>query len=307
MEPSSRPDQRVRDGLIDGVLALGAGGLDRSAEHRTDDGWLADAWASAGSRVLVVDDGRVAVAADGQSLAWSSPDEVDQDADRFLLGVDGDGRAAFAVAGALPDDTRTGGLRELAAVLDDDEAGAVAHAVGLANWHASHPRCARCGEPTTVTDAGHVRRCPRDGSSHFPRTDPAIIVLVTDDDDRALLARHPAWPANRFSTLAGFVEPGESLEGALRREVHEEVGVRVGATRYVGSQPWPFPSSLMCGFTASAVTTDLHVDGVEITEAQWLARDDLDREVAAGRLHFPSSASIARRLIEGWYGGPLPA
>ena len=155
--------------------------------------------------------------------------------------------------------------------------------------------------------AGHVRRCPACGAEHFPRTDPAVIMLVTDDAGRALLGHNPQWPPNRFSTLAGFVEPGESAEQAVVREIEEESGVDVVDVRYLGSQPWPFPSSLMLGFTARALDPDaVHVDGEEIHEARWFSPDDLRAAVASGEVLFPPSVSIARRLIEHWYGGPIP-
>ena len=288
-----------------GSLALGRGRIDRAAERRRDDAWLSAAWAAPTTRVLVVDDGEVPVDETGAAVRWAAPADVDPDADRLLLGAD-DRRAWFAIAGDLPAETRRAGLRELGPLLSDDEAGLVVHGIALANWHAAHPRCSRCGAPTTVGEAGHVRDCAADGSIHFPRTDPAIIVLITDHAGRCLLGRHPAWPPNRFSTLAGFVEPGESLEQALRREVHEEVGIEIATMRYAGSQPWPFPSSLMLGFFATAATTQIHVDGLEIADARWWSRDDLVAAVRTGELAFPGSASIARRLIEAWFGGPLP-
>lgn len=289
-----------------GRLALSRGSIDRAAERRGDDAWLATAWRSPETRVLVVADGTVALGDDGTSVQWVRPDAVDADADRLLLGAAEDGQTWFAVAGAHQPDTRVAGLRELGPLLPDDQAGLVVHAIALANWHSAHPCCARCGARTVVAEAGHVRQCPEDGSTHFPRTDPAIIVLITDDDGRCLLGRHPAWPADRFSTLAGFVEPGESLEQAMAREVREEVGIEIATTRYAGSQPWPFPSSLMLGFFATAATTDIRVDGTEISEARWWSRDDVVDQVGSGILAFPGSASIARRLIEAWFGGPLP-
>jgi NAD+ diphosphatase len=146
-----------------------------------------------------------------------------------------------------------------------------------------------------------VRRCPKDGSEHFPRTDPAVIMLITDPDDHALLGRQHAWPQRRFSTLAGFVEPGESLEQAVIREVREEAGVEVGQVRYFASQPWPFPSSVMIGFYGEAKTTDIVLED-ELAEARWVSRDVLAVEVADGSVRLPPPISIARRLIEGWYG-----
>jgi len=147
--------------------------------------------------------------------------------------------------------------------------------------------------------------CPRDGSEHYPRTDPAVIMAVTDAADRLLLARSPHWPEGRLSVLAGFVEPGESLEAAVAREVFEEVGVVVEQIRYLGSQPWPFPSSLMVGFTSRAVDPTLHLDMEEIVEAVWVARTELGEMMRAGRFGISPTVSISRRIIEQWYGGPI--
>ncbi|MCU1432946.1 MAG: diphosphatase, partial [Actinotalea sp.] len=160
-------------------------------------------------------------------------------------------------------------LREVGDALGDRDAGLAVSAVGLSAWHDRHPRCPLCGAATTAVQAGWVRRCTADGSDHYPRTDPAVIMAVTDVDGRLLLGHGAAWPDARFSTLAGYVEPGESLEGAVRREVAEEAGVVVGEVTYRGSQPWPFPASLMLAFTARAETTEVVVDGVELTEARW--------------------------------------
>jgi len=176
----------------------------------------------------------------------------------------------------------------------------------LEAWHTTHEFCPRCGARTEIAFSGHIRVCPKDGSEHFPRVDPAVIMLIRDDDDRILLARGPQWPENRVSVLAGFVEPGESLELAVIREVHEEVGIVVTEPRYMGSQPWPFPRSLMLGFFARALTTDLHPDAVEIADARWFTRAELLAELEGGRLGLPSPISIARRLIEAWYGSALP-
>jgi NAD+ diphosphatase len=184
-------------------------------------------------------------------------------------------------------------------------AGLLTQALALSNWHAAHTHCPRCGSPTRVAQSGYVRVCEADGSEHYPRTDPAVIMTVVDDDERLLLGRQAAWPVGRFSTLAGFVEPGEELEAAVRREVHEECGIVVDDVRYVASQPWPFPASLMCGFTGHAATTDVHVDGVEISEARWFTRASLREALASGEVLAPNRLSIARFLIEDWYGGSL--
>ncbi|MGO4426148.1 NAD(+) diphosphatase, partial [Streptomyces sp. MCAF7] len=180
------------------------------------------------------------------------------------------------------------------------------HAVALENWQRLHRFCSRCGERTVIAAAGHIRRCPACGAEHYPRTDPAVIMLVTDDQDRALLGRQMHWPEGRFSTLAGFVEPGESIEQAVVREVAEEAGVTVGEVEYVASQPWPFPSSLMLGFMARATSSRIQVDGEEIHEARWFSRDELRAAFKSGEVLPPSGISIAARLIELWYGEPLP-
>jgi NAD+ diphosphatase len=190
-------------------------------------------------------------------------------------------------------------------LLDARDAGLAVHAISIANWHATHPRCPRCGAPTRTASAGHSRMCDVDGSEHYPRTDPAVIMAVVDGDDRLLLGRQSAWPEGRFSTLAGFVEPGESLEQAVRREVAEEVGLEIGDVAYLGSQPWPFPASLMLGFVAHARTTEVHRHDGEIAEARWFTRDNLIDAVRRGEVLLSPPVSIARRLIEHWYGTPI--
>jgi NAD+ diphosphatase len=294
-------------------LALSRAVVDRDAGRRTDEAWLAAAWADPASRVVRVRDGRVAVHGDEARLDLDGRPDVPDDR-RLLLGTH-DGVAYLAVLEDGPDHAVDGGgdehapsylgLREVGALLDDLEAGLVVHAVSLANWHATHRFCPRCGEPTRVENAGHSRRCVADGSEHYPRTDPAIITLVLDDDDRLLLGRQNTWPEGRFSTLAGFVEPGESLEAAVRREVREEVGIDVDAVGYLGSQPWPFPSSLMLGFTAHARSTEVTMHDGEIADTRWYTRESMTADIASGRLHVSPSISISRRLIEHWYGGPL--
>lgn len=201
--------------------------------------------------------------------------------------------------------TRLATLREVGSLLDDTGAGVLATSLALANWHANHPRCSRCGAVTDVVHAGWSRRCEACGAAHFPRTDPAVIMSVIDPDDRILLGHQAVWPPKRFSTLAGFVEPGESLEAAVRREVHEEAGVDVGAVTYQGSQPWPFPCSLMLAFRAEALSTDVVVDGDELADARWWSREELALDIATGELLLPPPVSVARQLIESWYGGPI--
>jgi NAD+ diphosphatase len=268
--------------------------VDRDGASRGSEQLLADAWAHA--QVLVVDDqGRALV--DGTDLVLVPADEVPE-GDRLYLGRL-EGQPFFAVRGDLPRrlGTRPLGLREVGAVLSDRDAGLLVHAVGLTNWHASHPRCPRCGTPTEVVQGGAVRRCPEDGSEHFPRTDPAVIVLVHDGGDRALLGRQASWPQGRYSTLAGFVEPGESAEQAVVREVQEESGVRVREVTYRASQPWPFPSSLMLGFRALAdgVVEPVARDG-ELEDVRWFTREELRDRFTGG----PPQVSIAYTLISDW-------
>jgi len=198
-------------------------------------------------------------------------------------------------------------LRVVGGALDAHDAGLATAAVALDAWHDRHPRCPRCGAPTRAVQAGWSRVCDADGSEHYPRTDPAVIMAVVDADDRLLLGHAAAWAPGRWSTLAGFVEAGEAAEQAVRREVREETGVEVGAIEYAGSQPWPFPASLMLGFRARATSTHVRVDGVEMADARWFTRAELAAAVASGEVLLPGGASIARALVEQWFGGPVGA
>lgn len=285
-------------------LALTSSPVDRASEHRGDAAWLEAAWSNGHTGVLVVADGRAPVV--GGSLVLVRPSQAPE-GERLLLGVDSDGVAYFAVhvPGQHPH-PRAMTLREASVRLNDRDASLMVHAVALANWHSTHRHCARCGAPTVVAEAGYLRRCPVDESEHYPRTDPVVIVLVTDDRERCLLGRHPNWPAGRYSTLAGFVEPGETPEQAVVREVREETQVVVESTTYVGSQPWPFPSNLMLGYYGRAAGEEPQPDGHEISEARWFSRDDLAAAIRTGEVKVPPSVAISRRLIEGWYGAELP-
>lgn len=189
------------------------------------------------------------------------------------------------------------GLREIGSDLGDRDAGLLAQATGIVEWHERNRFSPYTGAATTVEKAGWTQRDPTTGQEVFPRTDPAVIMLV-HDGDRVLLGRQAVWPPGRFSILAGFVEPGESAEAAVAREVAEEVGIEVTDVRYVGSQPWPFPQSLMLGYTARAVGTELHVDHDEIEEARWFTREEL--RSGAGPAALPPPVSIARHIIDGW-------
>ncbi len=214
-------------------------------------------------------------------------------------------RGAIAAQGEGEPDPETGtraiGLRAAAATLPHADAGLAAHAAALVNWHRRHRHCSVCGAPTEIADGGIVRRCPSCGTDHHPRTDPVVIMLVTDGD-RVLLGRQPTWPRGRYSALAGFVEPGESLEEAVAREVREEAGVEVGPPEYVASQPWPFPSSLMLGFTAPWVSGEPRRIDEELEDVRWFSRADVAAAVEEreGPLGVPPRFAIARRLIEEW-------
>jgi NAD+ diphosphatase len=206
-----------------------------------------------------------------------------------------------------PDDTQWVGLRDYATLLSDRDTGILTESLGILHWHDSHPHCPRCGAATEVTTGGWVRHCPADGSQVFPRTDAAVIVLITDDQDRVLLGSNAMWEANRYSLLAGFVEPGESFESAVVREVFEESGLRVTDPVYLGSQPWPFPASIMFGFTArladGQAPAALLPDGEEILDLRWFSRDEL--RASGDAIILPGRSSIARAIIEHWLGEPL--
>lgn len=293
---------------------LAANPHDRIARFRADDAWLAQRWADPETRVLVVSGTRVRPA-DG-ALDWVAPADA-PDGLRVLLG-EHDGRAWFAVIvdaavskSAAPGEWTP--LRGLLPYLADDtlaSAPLVFHALGLAEWLFVTRFCPRCGESLAPTKSGHELACAN-GHSQFPRTDPAVIMVVAagepgSDDERCLLGRQAVWPEGRYSTLAGFCEPGETLEDAVRREVAEEVGVVVGDVEYFGNQPWPLPASLMLGFVARAVTTDVSVDHDEIEDARWFTRAEMRELAEAGTLVLPGGVSISRSLVEHWYGGPLP-
>lgn len=291
------------------------GGIDRAARHRIDEAWLAAAWSHPSTRCFVVSGGQVLVdeTPDGRTELLMTPsfEAPLTEAHRYFLGIDEDGVSYFALQkdslpGRMDASARPAGLREAGLLLSPSEAGLMVHAVALENWQRLHRFCSRCGERTVIAAAGHIRRCPACGAEHYPRTDPAVIMSVVDDDDRILLGRQVHWPEGRFSTLAGFVEPGEAIEQSVRREVHEEVGVDIGEVQYIASQPWPFPSSLMLGFTARALTTEINVDGDEIHEARWFTRDQLAAAFASGEVLPPYGISIAARLIEHWYGKEIP-
>jgi NAD+ diphosphatase len=224
-------------------------------------------------------------------------------ADLVLLGQDGNGLVfALRIAGDDPPDIEPGcrfsSLRELMNELPAADAGLAAYARAMLAWQERHAFCGVCGSPNNPQEAGFVMACssPACGHRSFPRLDPAVIVLV-HRDERCLLGRQPRWPEGRFSTIAGFVEPGESLEDAVRREVREETNIRTGTCRYLASQPWPFPSALMIGFHAEALSAEIRLNDAELAEAGWFTRE----QIAARELVLPPETSVAYRLIEAWF------
>ena len=261
-----------------------AGGLhDRAGHRRRDDAWLAEARLAA--RLLQVR--APSALAFGEGCA---PDEA------VFLGVDAEGRAIFACECSEEGDGFEE-LRALAATIPGSDAAIAAHAVAMVMWHRRHRFCGACGTPTDVQEAGHSRKCPNCGLHHFPRTDPAVIMLVTDGE-RAVLGRRPG-AVGRWSVLAGFVEPGETLEQAVAREVKEEVGLNVTHARYLASQPWPFPANLMLGFEARAEYGPIVLDD-ELEEARWFTRAELRENLASRGMDVPAPISIASHLIQAW-------
>jgi NAD+ diphosphatase len=271
-------------------VTFAGGVLDRAADRRADEAWIAAARNDPRARAVLVGPGGVALAGDAPRLA-------PLEGDGYFLGLASDGAPLFSAAAREGDELT--GLREAAAVLSHADAGLVAYAAAIAHWHDTHRFCGVCGEATDPQEAGHSRRCPNDHVDH-PRTDPVVIMLVCDGD-RVLLGRRPPWPPGRYSCLAGFVEPGEPLEAAVAREVLEESGVVVGQVTYRLSQPWPFPLSLMLGFEASYVSGDARVMDAELEDVAWFTR----AQIAAGTPLLPPPTTIARRLIDDWLaGGP---
>ena len=288
--------------------------LERRAELRDDPAWLAAARADSATRYVIAAGSMQLVATgDPVEIAFLPGDHplvaAASEADLTLLGWFRGTRTVLvelrdsSAAGQLPSSAELRELRPLAPVLMPESASLLAYARALSLWKARHRFCGVCGAPNLPARAGHVMRCSREGcaSETFPRLDPAIIVLVSDaGGERALLGRQASWPAGRYSTIAGFVEPGESLEDAVVREVEEETGVHVTDVRYESSQPWPFPSSLMLGFRAVARTHEITLRDGELEDARWFTRAD----VAAGHPALPPAGSISARLIDGWYNAP---
>lgn len=303
--------------------------LDRASEPRSEPGFLDTVQARPGHRIMVlaagktlVRDGGLVLLAPADIPAGAIPEDTLtvylgsvlpgahaslSDGTDIVLKVLADDAEPLAwvpdaASGAAP---RMAGYREAALGLQGADAGIFIEAQGVANWHRTHPRCPRCGAETVPESSGWMRRCTADGSEHFPRTDPAVIVAVIGAGDRILLANNAGWDSNRYSTVAGFVESGESLEQAVVREIFEEVGVRLHTPVYVGSQAWPFPRSLMLGYLGYTNDTVPVPDGQEVLDARWFSRAELQEAVTSGEVIISQRLSIARSLIEHWYGGRI--
>jgi NAD+ diphosphatase len=313
------------------TVTFGGSGLDRAAHLRGDaaatEGMLRDPAA----RVLPVWRGKPLFAGEPRDLGWLAPGHAalsPADEAPVFLGLDGGPRFAVDISGwqpeevpdtvgaffdpseqrhpLLPADHAFGELRANMTRLDARAAELVATAKAVLGWHETHGFCARCGAKSRMIEAGWQRLCPDCGARHFPRTDPVVIMLILSGND-VLMGRSPGWPEGMYSLLAGFVEPGETLEAAVRREVHEEAGVVVDRVDYLASQPWPFPASLMLGCRGEATSRDIRVDPVELEDARWVSREEM-LEIVAGRSQAMKPArkgAIARFLIEAWLADRL--
>lgn len=303
-------------------LPLARSAVDRDYLQRKNPDLFEQLWANSNTRVLAMFEGKIllhqnqghalpqlrlfevgAIAAAelnvylGRSLEASGFEPEDTPIVLAVLSADSANQLE-------PDQSAWTSLRRNGSGLSDRDAGLYAQSLSIANWHESHPRCSKCGAETMVIDGGWVRTCLVDEKEFYPRTDPAIIAAIVDDQDRLLLGSQGIWEDNRWSVLAGFVEPGESLAAAVEREIFEEAGLRVSEIEYLASQSWPFPYSLMVGFTARARGSQALVpDALEIEKLRWFSRAELAAEVST--ILLPGRLSIARALIEDWFGGEL--
>ncbi len=293
--------------------------IDRAGELRVNQETLDQLWQRA--QILQIAEGRIAAVdtaltlISAQDVAAHIAAKTFTEGSRYFLGLDLETKAPFFAwdtewVGTIADEVKEVGfstVREIGSLLSEQELEISLHAMGLSNWHRAHPRCPRCGGATRVDLGGAARTCEADGSQHHPRTDSAVIVLIKDRSDRILLGHQPIWPEGRFSTFAGFLEPGETFEQCVAREVLEESAVVVTELKYLGSQPWPFPASIMIAFEAVTDNPErAQGDGQEITEVKWFSRAELKAAAEDGSLLLPPSISVARKMIERWLGESVP-
>jgi len=288
--------------------------MDRATHLRKNPSSLEQLWAKA--KIVHFSAGRMATSdgvnqlryLDAMQVAGLIKSGAFESGERYFLGLDQINSEPYFAWNSphlnsendlAPDGYTT--LREIGGELDELQMEIALHAVALSNWHNTHPHCARCGATTSVSLGGAIRTCDKDKSEHYPRTDCAVIVLVRDSQDRILLGRQAIWPEGRFSCFAGFLEPGETFEQCVQREVFEESGVAVREINYLGSQPWPFPASIMISFEAiTDFPESARPDGEEIVAIKWLSRAELKAEISAGTLLLPPDMSVSRKMIDRW-------
>ncbi len=287
--------------------------IDRSAQLRSNPLWFEQAWAADTTRVLVLHERKIPVTTE-LSIVWVKPWSLKMSASEakeaaLFLGADAEHTyiAIMKDELGLPD-VNWASLRDVGSQLSATDVGLATSAVALATWHEGHSFCPICGQRTLISMAGWSRKCTNHETEQYPRTEPAMIVAVEDTAGRILLGRRREWPEGWLSTLAGFVEAGESCEAAVIREVYEESGIHVdiSSLRYLGSQPWPFPASLMLAYRAIATSTQVEMHDDEMSEVQWFSRTELATACKAETLKLPSPVSIAFRLIQSWYGADIP-
>jgi NAD+ diphosphatase len=303
---------------MEDIYCFGGNPLDRAAERRRDQPWIRSLLDDPAARLLPLRELKPALRdgnGSGLSLDWQPVgrwrEVIETGATLIFLGLNEDGRPHFALNASAAPPANTDGdamdTRTLAPLLPGPEAAILGEARSLIDWHTRHGYCAQCGAPTAVESAGWVRRCPECKATHYPRTDPVVIMLAVRGE-YGLLGRNKRRPGNRFSCLAGFMEPGETLEEVVRRETFEESGIRIGRVHYLASQPWPFPSTLMMGFLAEALTEDIQVDPEELAEARWFHRDEIREMVARAatgaddptQVSLPQPLAIAHHICRRW-------
>jgi len=294
-------------------LPLASFEVDRAAFQRSNPDWLNQVWLDEKTRVLVIYQNQLPVTEE-LSLVLVKPSYLNMPIDQVkeqvaLLGItDKHNYVTYFAEVDQMNESSWVSLRDVGAQLTALDVGLATTATALSSWHENNKFCAKCGAETEMSGAGWSRSCPAEKTEHYPRTEPAMIVAVEDEHGRILLGRRKQWPTTWFSTLAGFVEAGESVESCVVREVLEESGISIDpkSLRYLGSQPWPFPASLMLGYRATALTTGLKHDDDEMAEVKWFSKDEFIQACESKNLELPNQTTIAWHLIKDWFGENLP-